>query len=98
MRKINPVIIKGVVLGSCPKCGQPYTGEIDADSKNIVLGCINCSHVGEYIFYWPDELPKVVLRHKSSRMLVGRLKKKTKRRSKYDVLPGQLSFMEGKKY
>ena len=90
MFKINPVIIKGTVAGSCPKCSCAYTGQIDADEKEVILDCVNCGHRGEYFFHWPDELPQVLLRHKSNRQLISQVRIKKKKDP--NQLPGQLAF------
>ena len=95
MIKINPVITKGIVNGSCPKCGEPYTGEIDADDQDVHLSCVACGHEGLYMYYWPDELPKVNLRYKSSRQSIDRIKRKRTKRKKKNPdgkLKGQLAF------
>lgn len=85
-------IISGTIQASCPVCpmGQ-YTGSIDADDETVVMQCSNCGHETYYFYRWPDELPKVTLRYKSSGQLVG-LKRKSRPRGQSDVLPGQLKF------
>lgn len=65
--KIDPVIIKGTVMGHCPKCKEPYMGELDADSQDIQMTCVNCYYTQVYEYRWPDELPKVVMRNKKIR-------------------------------
>jgi len=95
MHKINPVIVKGTVQARCPKCLQPYTGELDCDQPEVILECVACAHRGVYFFHWPDELPLVTLRHKSNRRIVSRPRKgksKKKKRTDPNRLPGQLAF------
>lgn len=91
-KSINPVITAGTVIGTCPKCGQPYTGKMDADDQEVVLACVGCNHKGIYKYHWPEELPKVQLRHKSNGQLLGPRRKSKKKKPKGDPfkLKGQL--------
>lgn len=95
---IDPVITAGTVMGRCPKCREPYMGKMDADEETVELECVNCHHKGKYFYQWPDELPKVTLRHWSNGRVLGGLRKKKRRKQKEKfnplVLPGQLSFEE----
>ncbi len=95
-KRIDPVITSGVVHGLCPKCREPFMGEMDADEKLVELKCVSCRHVGKYFYHWPDELPKVTLRHVSNGRALGqKSKKKTKDKNPDQVLRGQLSFPWG---
>lgn len=96
-RAIDPVITHGTVHGRCPKCGEPYMGTFDADDQDVHLECVSCHHEGLYKYVWPDELPKVILRHRSSGQLLascGRAikKKKIKTKNPDGALPGQMKF------
>lgn len=98
-RKIDPVVTSGFIMGRCPRCHGDFSGlfntaEIDLRAKTEVeLECTNCQHVGKYFFQWPDEMPKITLRHVSNgRALGGNRKKKKKKKFNPLVLPGQLVF------
>ena len=92
-KRIDPRITAGTVHGSCPRCGQPFMGQMDADEPEVELKCVNCRHVGKYFYVWPDELPKVNLRHVSNgRALGGTRKKKKKKVNPDGVIKGQLAF------
>lgn len=94
---IDPVIIRGTIMGRCPKCREPFMGELDADDQKVELKCVNCHHVGKYVYYWPDELPKVTLRHHKNRCVIGHAHYRRKQLANPDgVLEGQLSFPIGK--
>lgn len=94
MKKLTPVIVKGTVQCPCPKCGGPYVGQMDADDEDVVLECQNCGHSVEYRYRWPDELPPVTLRYKSSGQLLSGLRSKPRRKKKKktEVLKGQMAF------
>lgn len=77
-------ITQGTIQAVCPKCRQPYMGTIDADEPEVEMTCVNCRHTTLYTYVWPDELPKVTLRYKSSGQLVG-LKRKSRPRRQSDV-------------
>lgn len=97
-KPIKPVITRGTVQGSCPKCAQPFTGEMNADDEHIQLQCVGCGHVGKYFYRWPDELPPVTLRHQNNRRLVGATFADHERPSNADnVLPGQLKLFKPKR-
>lgn len=93
-KAIDPVIVSGQIMGQCPKCREPYVGQMDADSESVILECVLCHHKGRYLYRWPDELPKVILRHwKSRELLRGSKKRKKKKQKNPDgVLKGQMSF------
>lgn len=92
-RSIDPVITAGTVHGNCPKCREPYMGQMDADEETVELKCVGCGHNGQYFYRWPDELPKVTLRHVSNGRALGSKKRSKKRKQNPDgVLKGQLSF------
>lgn len=96
MRKLGLFIIRGDVKGQCPKCGEPYLGSLDTDEPTVIMECVSCHHSVDYFYRWPDELPPVTLRYRSSGQLVGHRKKpkKKKLKNKNNVLKGQLSFFE----
>lgn len=56
------VITKGVVHGRCPKCGEAYMGEFDADETTVDVKCVGCGKEGFYRYTWPEDLPKFNLR------------------------------------
>lgn len=35
-------ITSGYLLSTCKRCGEPMTGEMDADKEEFQLECINC--------------------------------------------------------
>ena len=83
-------------MGSCPKCRGPFAGSMDADDVEVALECVSCNHVGRYYYHWPDELPKVILRHKSNgRRLGEKSRGKKKKKNPDGVLAGQLPFPWG---
>lgn len=99
MKSIKPRMITGRILGHCPKCGYDYSGWLNTDDKLIKLKCLSpfCDHEGLYKYHWPDELPKVILRHAKSGQLLKCCKNSPKRKRKKKGgdpyrLPGQLSF------
>ncbi len=94
-RPIDPVITSGTVHGRCPKCREPYMGQMDADSETVELECVSCHHKGRYFYRWPEELPKVTLRHWKSMELLRGSKKRRKKKKPVDPnapLKGQLAF------
>ena len=93
MKKLSLCIVKGTVQGACPKCGEPYMGELDADEQDVTLECVSCRHTVNYCYRWPDELPPVTLRYKSSGQLISGLRSRKKKKKKIStVLKGQMSF------
>ncbi|AEG42304.1 hypothetical protein BdPhPhi1402_gp07 [Bdellovibrio phage phi1402] len=94
MKKLTPVIIKGTVQCPCPKCGDPYEGELSHETEDVVLECQSCGHSVEYYYRWPDEMPPVTLRYKSSGQLLSGLRSRPRRKKKKktDVLKGQMAF------
>ncbi|WKV32894.1 hypothetical protein MAC3UK_0007 [Bdellovibrio phage MAC3UK] len=99
MKKLDLVIVKGTVSGACPKCGGAYQGEIDCthnqeSHEDVTLECLSCGHSVNYCYRWPDELPRVTLRYKSSGQLLSGLRSRPrkKKKKKTDVLKGQMSF------
>lgn len=97
-RAINPCIIRGLISGSCPKCTMSFTGNFHSASNDrlakvhVELTCNGCGHEGKYFFRWPDELPPVVLRHKSNGRALGGHRKKKKKKNPDGVLRGQMAF------
>lgn len=101
---INPSIVSGDIMGRCPKCSNSFAGTMDyKDISNtatipVSMKCLNphCRHTGEYFIRWPDELPKVQLRHTRNRQLVSSGRKGPRRKKKKEnpdgVLRGQMSF------
>lgn len=98
-RLINPVILGGEVLGFCPKCRGAYRGHIhfsqikDENIKiDVTLRCNQCGHSGDYFVSRDDGLPKVDLRHSSNGRLLGKRRKRVKKKNPDHVLRGQLAF------
>lgn len=93
-RLIDPKITRGTVHGTCPKCREPFMGEMDADEESVELKCVGCGHKGSYFYRWPDELPSVILRHRSNGRVLGAKNRKAKKKKKNpdQVLKGQLAF------
>ena len=36
-------VYKGNLVGRCPKCGEPSTGDFDQDEDEFRLDCVSCS-------------------------------------------------------
>ena len=100
---INPVMLSGDIMGKCPKCAGIFSGHMDKEISNnatipVSMKCLvpHCMHTGEYFIRWPDELPKVQLRHKRNRQLVSSGRKGPRRKKKKvnpdGVLRGQMAF------
>lgn len=94
MKKLDPRVTSGTIQCSCPKCGEPYMGQFDADEEDVVMECVSCHHTVNYCYRWPDELPAMTLRYKSSGQLISglRAKPRRKKKKKTDVLKGQMAF------
>lgn len=102
-KPINPVVIDAEIMGRCPQCRGDFKGFMDMTLMKqnatipVHLKCFQCGHLGNYFVNWPDELPKVQLRHKRNRQLVssGVVRKRRRRKENKNpdqVLKGQLAF------
>lgn len=95
---IDPVVTSGRILGRCPRCRGDFMGFFQTESitntakAEVELDCQGCGHAGKYFFQWPDEIPKVTLRHVSNGRALGGQRKKKKRKNPDQVLKGQLAF------
>lgn len=98
--KIDPVIVNGNIKGSCPRCEAPYWGIFHIDDSamsntakvSIEMVCQICEHKGVYFYQWPDELPKVTLRHWSNGRALGEKRRKKRKKNADGVLKGQIAF------
>lgn len=95
---IDPVVVSGLIRGSCPKCQGGFEGQFDSD-PDVELTCEKCGHVGRYLYHWPDELPRPYLRHRRNKHLLEssfraprNQRKRKAKKSDPLVLPGQLSL------
>lgn len=99
-RLIDPVVTSGRVLGRCPRCRGDFMGFFQSESltntakSEVELDCQQCGHAGKYFFQWPDEIPKLTLRHVSNGRALGAKNRKArkKKRNPDNVLKGQLAF------
>lgn len=98
-RLIDPRVVSGTIMGTCPKCRQPFMGQFDADEERVELTCVSCRHVGRYLYRWPDELPVPFLRHRKNQYLLetsfvapARQRRQRSKNNPDNVLAGQLKF------
>lgn len=97
-RLIDPVVVSGLIVGQCPRCKGRFEGQFDSE-PNVELSCLDCGHVGRYVYHWPDELPRPHLRHRKNKRLLEtsftapkRQRKKRSKKNPDNILKGQLKF------
>lgn len=92
-KKLVFKVIEAAIKSECPKCGGVRGGFLTPAKEDIRMVCKECGYSTNYVYRWPDELPEMILRYKSSGQVVGRHNRKTKRKKNPDgVLKGQMSF------